>query len=245
MLKKLIKPAINSLGIDIVKYPLSPLGRKLRDFLREERINLVVDVGACDGGFCRMLRSECEYCGPIASIEPCYTSFEAVKRKMAADQKWRGIQVALSDSDGEGVLHTFEENSDWNSLHQVKKLSADAYALQLDKQRSEQIILRKFDTLWDDITRGIQSPRVFLKMDTQGHDVNVFKGAKERLPFIIGAQSELPAIEMYEGMISMGDTLKFFSGEGYTPIGFYEVAGPKVFGGAVPEFDVLFKRLTQ
>ena len=243
MLKDWLRSVINPLGIDVVKYPLSPIGRRLRDFIREQRINLVVDVGACDGGFCHLLRNEGEYHGPIVSFEPTVTSFKALSQKMSTDRNWRGLQIALSDTDGEGVLITFDDNLDFNSLLHLREAGAASYGVDTSKRRSEPIIVRKFDTLWNDITLGIENPRIFLKTDTQGHDTSVVRGAKEHLPFIIGLQSEVPAIELYDGMVSMSDTLKLLRDLGYSPIGFYEVNRPEAYDGLVPEFDVIFKRI--
>jgi FkbM family methyltransferase len=239
----MLKAALNALGVDIVKYPLSPLGRQLRDFFRNNSINLVIDVGASDGHYCRLLRTEAEYSGPVVSFEPCLRTFQAAQNKMASDPNWFGFQIGLSDAEGEAILNTFPGHEDWNSLHQLRSKGADAY--KINERSSEKISLRTLDGMWSEVTRGIDSPCVFLKMDTQGHDVRVMEGSANSLPFIVGIQSEVAAIEMYDGMLPMGDVIKFFDRKGYTPIGFFPVPGPNVFGGAVPEFDVVFRRTTQ
>jgi hypothetical protein len=58
---------------------------------------------------------------------------------------------------------------------------------------------------------------------------------------IIGLQSELPAIEIYDGMSSMSTTLSHYSSRGFVPIGFYPVSTLKNLQIS-PEFDVMFHR---
>jgi hypothetical protein len=80
-----------------------------------------------------------------------------------------------------------------------------------------------------------------MKVDTQGHDVSVIKGAAGVLDTILGLQSELPAVEIYDGMSSMATVLSEYANWGFVPIGFYPV---NTFRNLLisPEFDVLFKR---
>ena len=80
-----------------------------------------------------------------------------------------------------------------------------------------------------------------MKIDTQGHDVSVVRGAAGVLDKIAGLQSELPAVQIYDGMTSMSNVLEYYSNCGFVPIGFYPVntlRGTQIS----PEFDVLFNR---
>jgi hypothetical protein len=80
-----------------------------------------------------------------------------------------------------------------------------------------------------------------MKIDTQGHDVSVVKGASGVLDMIVGLQSELPAVEIYDGMSSMPTVLNCYSNCGFVPIGFFPI---NTFRNSQvsPEFDVLFTR---
>src|SRR5579859_1849402 len=113
MIKDLVRSFTKPMGFDIVKYPLSPIGRRLRDFFRESGVNLVIDVGAFDGGFCRLLRTEGEYYGPIISFEPSAKSFEKLQAAMKGDANWKGFRIGLSDQSSSAALRTFSENPDF------------------------------------------------------------------------------------------------------------------------------------
>jgi FkbM family methyltransferase len=242
MMKDLIRSWVQPLGIDIVKFPqLSTLERQLRTFLRANEINLVIDVGACDGFYSWCLRGPMEYRGRIVSLEPSKQSFNILKSQMATDGLWRGINVGASDKEGGGLLNTYERR-EFNSILELREQDAANYEINLATKAIEKIELRTIDSLWGEITEGIPDPRVFLKIDTQGHDKAVIRGAEARLGSVIGLQTEVPVIHIYDGMTPMVDTLNYLSGLGYIPIGFHAVNQPDSYNGAAPEFDVVFQR---
>jgi hypothetical protein len=70
----------------------------------------------------------------------------------------------------------------------------------------------------------------------------VIHGSEPRLGSIFGIQSEIPAIEIYDGMTPMPDMLRYLGTLGYVPIGFHPINQPEAYDGATPEFDVVFKR---
>jgi len=65
--------------------------------------------------------------------------------------------------------------------------------------------------------------RLLLKMDTQGYDLEVFRGAQSLLPNVSCILSELSLIPIYEGMPSYLDALAEFEGHGFCVSGFYPI----------------------
>jgi len=243
MIGSLVKTSARAFGVDIVKFPQSaPLAAHLKEFFRHNKIELVLDVGACDGGFCRLLRNEVRYSGSIVSFEPCSKSFETLSHRMKSDNSWKGYQIGLSDSNSDSILNTYGARPDFNSVLQLRERDAQLYDVDLSTRGAESIALRCLDTLWDEFIDDAHTSRVFLKTDTQGHDAAVVRGARDHLKNILGIQSEIPTIEIYDGMPSMPECLKLYSSLGYIPIGFYPVNRPVSYNGASPEFDVLFQQ---
>jgi hypothetical protein len=111
------------------------------------------------------------------------------------------------------------------------------------KSVTETIQLHQIDTVWPAIVRNCPTPRILVKIDTQGHDAAVFRGAADHLEHVVGVQTELPAIELYDGMTPMADALKLYDSHGYAPIGFFPVTYLGDFG-VVTEFDVILKRFS-
>ena len=57
--------------------------------------------------------------------------------------------------------------------------------------------------------------RPFLKMDTQGHDVSVVKGAGDQLSQFVGLQSELAVKRLYDDSPSFEEALEFYRAQGF------------------------------
>ena len=55
-------------------------------------------------------------------------------------------------------------------------------------------------------------------------------------------QTEIAALQIYEGMQSMGDTIASLNAMGYVPYGFHPINTPKDLDGLAPEYDVVFVR---
>jgi len=236
----IIKNSARKFGVEISRIP--PPGsfdRHLRDLLEQLEINVVLDVGAYKGDYARELR-RVGYRGRIISFEPVPTSFANISSAMQHDPLWSGQPFGLSDENRQATMHT-HERADFNSLLQIRRQTELAYGVDRSGWREAQIELRRLDSVLPDLLSGIQSPRVFLKIDTQGHDVDVLRGASGVIDQILGLQMELPAVELYEGMASMAGGIGFCNSCGFVPVGFYPVnVVDRV--QISPEFDVLFKR---
>jgi len=159
---------------------------------------------------------------------------------MRADRKWRGYPFGLADRDTAATLNKYDQG-EMSSLLTLRDEGARAYEVGTDGRATEEIQLHKIDTIWDEITNGVESPRVFLKTDAQGLDTAVVLGAIGHLQYVYGIQSELPVAEIYEGMVPMVEALQLYRKLGFIPIGFYPLGTRDAYGLA-PEFDVIFKR---
>src|SRR5579871_2732050 len=226
-------------GLHVAWYPApGTLGRQLQDFLRQERINLVLDVGAYHGDYVRLLRQEGHYRGRIVSFEPTADSFQTLIKAMQGDSNWRGYHMGLSDQDGDAEFHTFG-NGHFNSILPLRQDAATEFGI--TTRARESVVLRRLDSLWSELTEGIAEPRVFLKIDTQGHDLAVMRGAAGIRRYLIGIQSELSVIPVYETMPTIGEALTFYNQAGFSPLNFYPIASA-AYQWLPTEFDVVFRQ---
>jgi FkbM family methyltransferase len=235
-----IKNAARGVGIAVSRYPPpDSFRRTLRDFLSQMNVNVVLDIGAFVGGYGRELR-EIGYRGHIISFEPVPASYGRLKAEVGNDPLWSCQAFGLSEENREAALNTYS-NADFNSLLNLRHGAEQAYSLKTALRSQLTIQLRRLDTVLPALIQEIPSPRIFMKMDTQGHDVSVVKGASGILDKIIGLQSELPAVELYDGMTSMHAALAFYADSGFVPISFFPVNTFRATQIS-PEFDVLLKR---
>lgn len=166
--KKLIRSSLSHLGISVTRFP-GPhmLSRKVGELVRDEDINIVLDVGAFHGAYCETLRTEAKYTGLIVSFEPSAASFRLLSAAMRGDRKWRGYPFGLADRDTAATLNEYDQG-EMNSLLTLRDEGARAYEVGTGGRATEEIQLHRIDTIWDEITKGVESPRVFLKTDAQG-----------------------------------------------------------------------------
>ena len=95
--------------------------------------------------------------------------------------------------------------------------------------------------MWSEIVGGIPKPRVFLKLDTQGFDLEVVKGAVESLDYVLGLQSELSLKPIYEDMPDYLNALREFRRHGFEVTGFYLITRDRKSLAAI-EYDCVMCR---
>ena len=108
-------------------------------------------------------------------------------------------------------------------------------------RRQLEIEAYRLQDLMHDLLNPIEDPRVFLKMDTQGYDLQVFAGLGEWADRIIGLQSELAVIPLYKGMPRWTEALAEYESCGFELACLAPVSrDPKT--SRVLEFDCLMIR---
>jgi len=162
--------------------------RRVLDLLS---IDCVLDVGANRGQFASELRGV-GFQGWIISFEPLESEFAHLTKAFGRDSMWRGFRLALGDKSGSAKMNVVSHLTVMSSLLESTMKFPDMVA--------QEIEIRRLDEMFNTATAGIESPRVLLKMDTQGYDLNVFAGAKGCLNHVQGLQSELSVVPIYKSM---------------------------------------------
>lgn len=214
----------DSIGYDVVHFSgQHNLRAHLSKVFDVYKINKIIDVGANDGQFGQFLRS-IGYRGDIYSFEPVSDAFKKLSLVSSSDSKWHVYNIALGSSSGDALINV-SKHTVFSSL-----LSPSDYALgrwsesQVDHQ--ERIIIRTLDE-WYAEGNISKSDSVFLKMDTQGFDLEVFKGAKSTLPQVCALLSELSLIAVYDGMPNYMQSLSTYEAAGFAVSGFYPITRNK------------------
>ncbi len=163
---------------------------RLKKVLREQQINCLLDVGANRGQFALMVR-RLGYRGPIHSFEPQREVYRKLEKRSMADPDWHCYPLALGESSNEEVIGANQKHSEMTSLYPV----SEAYGA----VKPEPIQIKPLDLVFEDILAGINAPRVFLKIDTEGYDLAVIRGAAQSLPLIKVLQTEVFVRPIYQG----------------------------------------------
>lgn len=178
----------------------------LKRLLEQLRVDCVLDVGANQGQFATELR-RLGYRGRIVSFEPVAHEFAVMRERFARDQQWQGFQYALGRENKVMQMNVFRDLTVMSSL-----------LAPLGKQRNveaQAVEVRRLDALLPGILPDLQEARVFLKMDTQGFDLEVFEGARGVLAHVVGLQSELSVRPLYRDMPRYLDALSLYEAAGF------------------------------
>lgn len=197
-------------------------------------VNCVLDVGAHYGEYGQLLRHY-GYGGRIVSFEPVEANFERLRDTGAGDADWRAYDVALGGEDGELELNVARDTALSSFLEPSRRPLTEALAV----ESRERVRVRTLDAMFEECVAGLAEPRVFLKMDTQGWDREVLRGAERSLPRLAGLQSEVSVLPLYEGMTDYLDAIRELQGLGFELTGIYPVAYE---GFRVVELDVVLVR---
>jgi FkbM family methyltransferase len=196
VLKSVVKRTIRHLGFDLQRYsPSTSEGARFMATLSAHNVNLVFDIGANIGQFGRLLR-DLGYSGRIVSFEPVSAAWNQLAETSRGDALWEvAARAAIGGEDGEIEMHVAGNSVSSSALNML-----DAHvkaAPQSSYVRSERLPLRRLDTIGADFVRT--DSILFLKIDTQGFEAQVLKGAPELLQRAVGLHMELSLIPLYEG----------------------------------------------
>lgn len=182
-------------------------------------VNCVIDVGANKGQYATALR-KAGYKGRIVSFEPVPAVAQQLHKAAKKDRRWHVHEVALAREDGTTKINVVPGTM--SSVLPATDFGNERFR-QLREPVVQEVAMRRLDGMMDQILDGIQSPRPFLKLDTQGFDLEVFAGLGARSIDLMGLQSEVSLVPIYEGMPRLPESLRVFEGAGFEVTGFYPV----------------------
>lgn len=192
----LIKRIARAFGVDIRAYrPARSEAARLARMLEHHRIDTVLDVGANTGQFARHLRS-IGYRERIICFDPLSQAHAALTELARRDSALTvAPRQALGETPGEVEIN-ISANLESSSLLRV----SDAHLQAEPRVRTvavEKVPLRRLD----DAALAYLTPgnRVFLKIDVQGYELPVLRGAEGILSQVCGLQLELSLHPLYQG----------------------------------------------
>ena len=205
--------------------------------LHHKKIDLVLDVGANVGQYAQNLIG-LGYKGNVVSFEPLSNAHEILANKSKKYSCWNVAEkIGLGDYDGEAQINV-SKNSVSSSLLNMsdEHIKASPEALYIDK---ETIKVKKLDAVFDEYKKNFKN--IFLKIDTQGYEEQVLKGASKSLSEIKGLQLELSLVPLYENQklfIEMVEIIKSFGFDVYS----IQQGFTNKHTGRVLQSDVVFFR---
>lgn len=222
------------------KWPRSETTAKLDQWsqlialIRRLRTNVFVDVGASCGNYSSQIRAG-GYRGLLCSFEPVPADYKILENRAARDPLWLTRNYALGDHEGVEQFHINSFDRDKTTMSSFLPLKeAWETCVQIPVQ------IKRLDAELPSLMSSVASPRVFLKMDTQGFDKRVFDGAAGCLDQIVGIQSEISVTPLYDGMPHFTELLKYYESFGFALIDLFVASRTR--DGRIVEYDCLLAR---
>jgi FkbM family methyltransferase len=195
------------------------LDSHLQKLLPLLRVNAVVDVGANDGSTAAGLRG-LGYRGAIFSFEPGPAG-DRLTTRAAADPDWSVFRYAIGAADGETTLNVTARDV-FSSIHEPTDLARSDFAEETAVLERRTVPIRRLDSLFfDEVGSDIHDPRVFLKSDTQGFDLEVIASAEGIRDRIVAVQIETATRNLYEDAPDCVATLQTMMDHGFRLIRTY------------------------
>lgn len=241
MMIRTLRATINKTGFDVIRTrnQHGSLDWHLRNVFAAKEIDCVLDVGANSGQYGVFLR-QLGFRGHIVSFEPVRSVFERLQQTASGDTTWHCYNLALGDEPGEKSINVYQSTV-FSSFLNASDYSKGIWT-SLNNVTPEDVQVARLDDMFDEIAQRTGCRSFYLKMDTQGFDRNVFRGALRSLGAVQALQSELSLLSVYDGMPPAYDVLGDFHAQGFFISGMYPVNRDESL--AVIEYDCVLVKKT-
>jgi len=195
----------------------------------------VIDVGANVGQF-TIAAAKLFPGARIYSFEPLPACIVKLRQHVSTLGTVTCHHLALGDVEGEALLNINAYSQSSSMLH-----LAEAHRAAFPNARQSQTLLVRVSTL-DNVLKTIElEPPVLLKLDVQGYEAHVLRGAAETLKRVDHVLLETSFKPMYEGEIPFTEIVRLMEGLGFRflrPAGW--LSNPKT--EEILQIDALFGR---
>jgi len=239
LVKKTIKNILRSSGYAVKKVAIDNIDENLRVLFKTLEVNCVLDVGAHFGEYAQSLR-DLGYKNKIISFEPLKSNFEILSNKAKYDDNWDVYNFALGRTNSTSDINVSNDTV-FTSFLNATEYSNEQFGTKTHISRQERVEIFTLDSVFKQCCNGVNEPKVFLKLDTQGYDLEVVAGAKESLGKVIGIQSEVSVKKIYEDMPDWLNAIALYSSLGYEVTGMYPVSRDDKL--IVVEFDCILRKV--
>lgn len=219
----LITDSLAKLGYVIVpewKFERAVLARHLRRLFALLKIDCVLDVGANEGQYVEFLRSDVGYRGLVLSFEPIPSAVRTLLAKAARDPRWVIEACALGATEGSAMFNVMAD-SQFSSFLQPDSSVISGFERINRVVERVQVAVGTVDSVVSRLLHERSSQSIYLKLDTQGYDMEVLRGASEHLQSIKALQTEASVQPLYKGMPDYVSVIQSLNAAGFDVSGLF------------------------
>jgi FkbM family methyltransferase len=174
--------------------PFKSIARELNNL----HITSVIDVGANVGQFGLDLRRH-GFEGLIVSYEPVHESFASLSRTINHHNPWKAFELGLGAAESERSINISGNAGLSSSILEMGSLHLENFPESATVAK-QNISISTIDAQLEIL--GLQPHEILLKLDVQGFEAEVLKGAAQSLSKIPLCYLEVSITPLYEGETS-------------------------------------------
>ena len=178
---------------------------------KEKKINYIFDVGANEGQFVDEIRHY-GYNGKILSFEPYIDAHKKILENSKKDENWQVYKpIALGNKEAQNKIY-ISKNSVSSSILKIKDehINNAPDSKFISEQPIEE---KKLEDILNDF--DFKNKNLFLKIDTQGYEFQILKGAEKILKEFKGILVEVSLVELYEDQKNWLEIVEFIQSHGF------------------------------
>lgn len=200
-------------------------------------VGAVVDVGANKGQFA-LLALELFPTATVHAFEPLAAPFACLGRWSAGEPRLIRHRLALADQGGERPMHVAARD-DSSSLRAITERQTSQFP-GTHCVGEETVTVARLDRT---LTAADLPGPALLKIDAQGGELDILRGATALLPAFTWIYAECSFIELYEGQALADEVEAFLAAAGFRPVVYWQPSrGPD---GRPVQADILFVRSSE
>jgi FkbM family methyltransferase len=181
----------------------------------------VFDVGANEGQYALSLRAQ-GFGGTILSFEPNPAAYDRLLAASARDANWHCYPIALGQTAGMAAFNVMTHDV-FSSFRTPLSGRDTDFASENQVSRTIDVRVERLETLFPTLAREHGFANPWLKMDTQGFDLEVFRGAGAVAKAFCGLLSEVSVRKIYDNAPDMCESIAAFSAGGFDVSALYSV----------------------
>jgi FkbM family methyltransferase len=222
-LKHMVEWSATRLGYAVIphwrlnRYPMARHLARMFDLLA---IDLVLDVGANSGQYRQFLREEVGYDGWVVSFEPNPYLAALLAEHASEDSRWAVERCALGAAVGTMPFNLMK-NSEFSSFLQPSDSATARFAGMNSVSEQVTVPVETLDNVLPILAARYGARHLYLKLDTQGFDLEVIKGGIRVLSGLEAVQVEASVIPIYEHAPDYVTEISTLQRHGFEPSGFY------------------------
>ncbi len=225
--EKIVTGLVEKLGYAIIptwRLESRELTQHLVNLFDRYVITTVFDVGANVGQYHDFLRQQVGFTGEVHSFEPQPQLAHLLQQRQAIDPTWEIHNLGLGSSNGELVLNVMARDT-FSSFRQPLVDAEQRFSASNTIVDEVVVPVCRMDDLFP--AAIMEGKSCYLKIDTQGFDIEVLRGAPELLKMTNALQFELPIQRLYTDVPHYREMLEIVESMGFHISGLFPVSMDK------------------